>query len=189
MEDGIILKIISETGGIAQLDLDGDGNEDNSSSGNATLYDELGITVDERIKLSELYHPGLELWRARLDHFTPADLNLGPSPGEECAPGDPDCPLPNPFSAASEEGSCTVRGSIIECQNQTVGQRMPITGTPYALHYQSDRAPGYQAAYQVVVPLAGYPPPPAGTDSILVEIQVAGQRHRALAAVCPCDEL
>lgn len=37
--------------------------------------------------------------------------------------------------------SCTVGGSIVDVQNQALGERLRISGTPFALHYRSDRNP------------------------------------------------
>ncbi|MEO8682988.1 MAG: hypothetical protein ABI665_28340 [Vicinamibacterales bacterium] len=38
---------------------------------------------------------------------------------------------------AKSQTSC---GSIIECQNQTLGEDVPIAGTPFGLSYRSNRA-------------------------------------------------
>jgi YD repeat-containing protein len=40
-------------------------------------------------------------------------------------------------------------GSIIGCQNQTLGEDVPIIGTDFSLHYQSDRLPGRSDANSV----------------------------------------
>jgi hypothetical protein len=64
-------------------------------------------------------------------------------------------------------------GSIISCQNQTLGEALSIHGTPFHLHYQSDRTPGYLAARTIEISL---------TDAvwnmtkIFLTIEVAGQR-------------
>ncbi|HLK36191.1 MAG TPA: RHS repeat-associated core domain-containing protein [Polyangiaceae bacterium] len=41
---------------------------------------------------------------------------------------------------------CRVAGSDIACQNQTLGESVPIAGTPFFLRYQSDRALGRAGA-------------------------------------------
>ena len=33
-------------------------------------------------------------------------------------------------------------GSIIECENQTLGERVPLVGTPFSLNYRGDRQIG-----------------------------------------------
>jgi RHS repeat-associated protein len=37
------------------------------------------------------------------------------------------------------EGSCTVSGSIVDVQNQALGETIRISGTPFSLHFRSDR--------------------------------------------------
>lgn len=44
-------------------------------------------------------------------------------------------------------------GSIIEVDNQSVGESIPITGTPFSLFYYSDRVPGRLDNYKITVPL------------------------------------
>jgi len=44
-----------------------------------------------------------------------------------------------------------VSGSIIGCEDQTLGETIPIAGTPYSLHYQSERTPGRKDNRQVAV--------------------------------------
>ena len=63
--DGRVIKIVSITGGLAELDTDGDGIIDNA----------LGISAEELEKLADLYSAGKSLWRTPLTHFTPQDLN------------------------------------------------------------------------------------------------------------------
>jgi hypothetical protein len=49
-----------------------------------------------------------------------------------------------------------------------------VTGTPFRLHYESDRVPGFQAAYTLRVPVSDEDLP-ASLKRIDVEIQVAGR--------------
>lgn len=42
-------------------------------------------------------------------------------------------------------------GSIVGCQNQTLGESLPVTGTSYSLHYSSDRVAGSTSANAVAV--------------------------------------
>ena len=67
--DGRVIKIISITGGLADLDTDGDGVVDNGVA--------LGVTVAERQKLAGLYTAGQTLWRVSIAHFTTYDCNYG----------------------------------------------------------------------------------------------------------------
>ena len=50
---------------------------------------------------------------------------------------------------------CEVKGSIIECGNQTLGESIPIVGTGMSLNYRSDRVPGRLAANTIDIPLTG----------------------------------
>ena len=49
--------------------------------------------------------------------------------------------------------SCQL-GSIIGCENQTLGEVVPVNGTPFSLHYQSDRTTGYLNNRSLDIPLS-----------------------------------
>jgi RHS repeat-associated protein len=63
----------------------------------------------------------------------------------------------------------------IEIQNQIVGQALAISGTPFSLHYTSDRVQGRRAAYSIRIPLSGKSVP-RRLKRIELEVSVAGQR-------------
>jgi RHS repeat-associated protein len=86
--------------------------------------------------------------------------------------GGPGQPKPKPDHP--DCNSCKESGSIIEVQNQALGEAVPITGTPFSLYYTSDRTPGRVAANQIVIPLSGTAVP-ASLKRIDLEILVAGQ--------------
>src|SRR5205823_1843148 len=65
-------------------------------------------------------------------------------------------------------------GSIIGIQNQTLGESLPVTGTPFTLHYQSERTPGRNHAYTLEIPLSGATIP-ASLKRIELQISVAGR--------------
>jgi hypothetical protein len=65
MPNGRIVKILSVTGGMADLDIDGSGNP---ASGPALAT--LGITGAERTQLAQTYQIGQTLWRMSIPHFT-----------------------------------------------------------------------------------------------------------------------
>jgi RHS repeat-associated protein len=44
---------------------------------------------------------------------------------------------------------------VIECENQVLGEQLDIAGTPFSLHYRSNRVPGYRAPYSIDIPLSG----------------------------------
>jgi RHS repeat-associated protein len=171
---GRVVQLLSVAGGLADLDVDGDGLAD----GGAALA-ALAITDAERQRLAGLYPTGQSLWRALIPHFTPWDLNwpFGPPPDAVVPPEDP--ALDEPLDCAT-----TVAGSIIECQNQILGEALGVVGTGVGLHYQSERAPGRKVAYTVDIPLSGSQVP-ASLRQIELEISVAGRLFRQHFAPAP----
>lgn len=166
-ENGRVIKIISISGGLADLDTDGDGSVDNGVA--------LGVIDAERQQLAFLYQPGKSLWRVPITHFSPRDYNwpYGPPAGAQ-PPNQP--PIEDvPQNAEPLDDPACAPGSIIECQNQILGEAVGITGTPFRLHYQSDRVPGRKAANGLTIPLSGASVP-ASLKRIELEIHVAGQR-------------
>jgi RHS repeat-associated protein len=167
-EDGRVVKLVAVANGLAELDTDGDGSADNAAA--------LGITEAERQKLATLYQSGQSLWRVPIPHFSDWDFNwpFGPdcNPAvQRCAPTKrtakpPQQPTNNPICR---------RGSIIECQNQTLGEMVGVTGTPFVLRYGSDRVPGYLPAYTLDIPLSDATYPPT-LRRIELEVLVAGRR-------------
>ncbi|MFS8067801.1 MAG: hypothetical protein ACMG6S_15670, partial [Byssovorax sp.] len=136
--NGRVIKIKAIVANAAAVDTDGD---DVADSAAALLA--FGITPEEQIVLASLYAPGKTLWRAALPHFTPWDLNFpyGDSP-DNCEPTSTTCGAGDPSGAQLKDDPCTEKGSVIECENQILGETLPVTGTPFSLHYQSDRAAG-----------------------------------------------
>ena len=65
-------------------------------------------------------------------------------------------------------------GSVIGCENQTLGKSLPIAGTPWQLHYQSDRTPGRQDDNTLVIPVSGATIP-ASLVAMRVEVSIAGR--------------
>jgi RHS repeat-associated protein len=165
-DNGKVIKILSISGGIAELDTDGDGNLDT-----AIQLAALGITATEQAQLASHYASNVSLWRVPVKHFTPWDYNWPYGPPQDAEnPEQPEPEKDNP-----EKDPCKEAGSIIECQNQILGEKVNIVGTPFSLHYQSDRVPGRKAAYTLSIPLSDSSVP-ASLRRIELEIFVAGQR-------------
>jgi len=164
-DNGRVVQILSIDGGLARLDGDGDGQPDDAAQLAA-----LGVTAEEQAQLAGLYAPGKTLWRVPVTHFTPWDHNwpFGP-PSDATAPGQSE---PKPDKKPDQ--SCEVGGSIIECQSQTLGERIGVTGTPFSLNYRSDRTPGRKSGQTVDIPLSG-PTIPASLKRIDTEVSVAGR--------------
>lgn len=183
--NGLVLKVLSITGGMADLDVDGSGTP--ADPGTLSL---LGITDAERTRLAVLYGAGQELWRVRVGHFTPWDFNwpYGPPPDAELPP-DPedvpqppdDPPAPDPDASpedgepASAEPDC-VGGSIIECQNQILRESIALVGVPYRLHYSSDRFPGRTSRGYFKLRLSGATIP-ASLQGIRLNVVAAGRSY------------
>lgn len=137
-EGGRVIEILSVATGIATVDIDGDG----AAEGDAEL-DAIGLTSGEREQLADRYAVGTRLWRVRIDHFTPWDCNWPYGPPDDAN---------TPSVAADGDtagGDCEYTGSIIRCENQTLGEAIPIAGTDLALRYSSNTVPGRLDAFRV----------------------------------------
>jgi RHS repeat-associated protein len=170
-DNGRVIKVISITGGLADLDLDGNGTADDAAALAA-----LGITDAERQRLAALYTPGQSMWRVLIPHFTPWDCNwpYGPPPGSGGPGGGDDKPKPGPKPDKRPNNPCKKGGSIIGCEPQTLGEVIKVTGTPLSLHYQSDRVPGRRDTNILKIRLSGATLPP-GLQRIHLEIAIAGR--------------
>jgi RHS repeat-associated protein len=162
-DNGRVIKILSITGGLANLDTDGDGVSDNGVA--------LGVTDVERQRLASLYAAGQSLWRVPITHFTPWDCNWPYGPPSGAAAPSQKSPSSNP---PPDEPDCQ-GGSIIECQSQVLGEEVTLSNAPYSLNYRSDRVPGRTAAYTLDIPLSSSTVP---TSLLRIELEVfiAGQR-------------
>ncbi len=185
-DNGRVIGILTEENGRAVLDLDGSGQPATTE-----LLSAHGINDAELEKLAQLYEPGQSLWRAPITHFTPWDCNwpYGP-PVDAVAPPVPadvaadaaNCPEGEKCTTNTEEGApakpindpCHQSGSIIECENRVLGESIPIAGTPFSLHYRSNRQAGWDdKTYQVL--LSGSEVP-ASLSAIQLELEVAGRK-------------
>ncbi|MBK9516044.1 MAG: PASTA domain-containing protein [Anaeromyxobacter sp.] len=163
-ENGVVLTVLGATGGAADVALDAGG-----APADAAALAAIGIDVEERQALASLYAPGQSLWRVRMSHFSPADLNWGialpldarPPP----APPGRDPLVPDPFEEC---------GSVIGCEGQSLGESLPVAGTPWRLHHQSERMPGFRAESHLDLPLTGASIPPS-LRRVELRIQVAGR--------------
>lgn len=164
--DGRVVAVVGISNGLAELDIDGDGAADGDDE-LATLQ----VTAGERARLAELYGPGTSLWRVLIDHFTPWDCNwpYGLPDGAELPPDE------EPVAAAQDEDQERDCGSIIGCQNQTLGEDLSLAGTALRLRYQSDRVQGRKVERTIDIPLSG-PTLPPELLRIDAEVTVAGLR-------------
>lgn len=169
-DNGNVVKILSITSGLADVDTDGDGVADNA-----------GISAAERQALGTQYVAPKTLWRVPLSHFSPYDFNWPygmpacnastPATGGPC----PNDPGPKIRTSSDIENPTCRAGSIIECENQALREKVQLAGTPLTLNYTSTRAPGAYGsrALQIVLPPT-YHATRLGTD---VRVTVAGHQH------------
>jgi RHS repeat-associated protein len=156
--NGRVIKITAINAGVATVDTVGSG-----------ALAALNLSVAERTQLAGLYAVGQELWRVPIPHFTPWDCNwpYGP-PADAVAP---DVPPPT-TTDEMDDGTCGA-GSIVECENQALGERVGVAGTPFMLNYRSTRVPGRNSA-RIGINLSGASLPPS-VKRIELAVHVAGQ--------------
>jgi RHS repeat-associated protein len=174
-QNGRVIRILSVSGGFASVDVDGSNTPATSSA-----LSKLGITSAELQQLANLYLPGQNLWRVAITHFTPWDFNLpyGP-PDDAVAPSSPEPERNKPI----DDPSCRA-GSIIECQNQILQESVLIVGTPFKLHYASDRVLGRRENYSLKIP-ASQERVPTSLKRIELKIEVAGRQFTATLEPAP----
>ncbi|HYO56161.1 kelch repeat-containing protein [Archangium sp.] len=163
-DNGRILRVLDIVNGLAMLDVTGDGVADEGKA-----LSDLGLTEAERQRLAALFAPGKSFWRTPVSHFTPWDCNWPYGP-----PPDAEPPNQEPEKDNPEEDPACQSGSIIDCQNQALGESIPVVGTTFQLHYRSDRVPGRRTAHTLKIPLSGTSVAPS-LLRIQLEIEVAGQ--------------
>src|SRR5258706_550171 len=174
-QNGRVGKIVTVTGGLANLDITGDGIADDASS--------LGVDDAERGRLAALQSAGQELWRVPVTHFRPWDANspslVPPGGGPKIAPigggGGGGSGSSEEDAKKDKDNPCErPGGSMLECENQTLGERIAVTGTGLTLNYRSDRVGGRAASRQLVIPLSG-DTVPQSLAVIRLRVHVAGQ--------------
>jgi hypothetical protein len=180
MTDGLVLNILANSSGVAQIDMNGDGIAESASA-----LEGIGITLAEQEALADAYPTpgpnGTSVWRVLIPHFSePWDYNMGvePPPGAT-APNVEMASMPVVADDGCKSGEQTNQGaSTLECQNGILHESIPVTGTPYTLEYSSDRVIGYTAGYTLTIPMtgSGFPMPGiAPPNGVVVEVQVAGR--------------
>jgi len=167
---GRVIEIVGVNGGLADLDTDGDG-----LANDAPTLAALGITEAERQQLAGLYVTGDSIWRVQLEHFSTIDYNYSYPYPPSAYPQ-----TPNPQLLQPEEDNCEEStASTIACQSQSLGEAVPIVGTPFSLHYTSSRAPGTISSRHLSIPVAGQ-----SCQETRVWINFAG---RQILETLPCD--
>lgn len=182
--NGRVLAILPSTNQLAAIDADGDGLADPADQLAA-----IGITDAERATLATLYAPGQSLWRVPIGHFSAWSWDW-------CNSVDGDAPsFADPPELEDEPEKCpvSVSGSIVDCDDQVLGEVIPVVGTGLGLVYSSARAVSRRVERSVRLHLINGLVP-RGLSGILVELAVAGtyQRHEYtpspdLSVIIPWD--
>lgn len=122
------------------------------------------------------------VWRVPRTHFSPIDLNLRALLNA----------FFNPFGAGAnpnDQGSCRMH-SIIGCEAGSLGEVVPLRGTPFALRYQSDHQWGFRTAYTARFQLdddglADGTAPTSALSRVRVTLEIAGRRLPDNGALAP----
>jgi YD repeat-containing protein len=176
-DNGRVVKVVGVTGGRADLDIDGSG----AAAGAAALT-ALGITDAERQQLASLYQPGQSLWRVPITHFSPWDCNWSNFlPPSATPPNQPEPDSDQPCTCKCED---SLTGSIIEPQNQILGEAAKVDGTPFSLYYASDRVPGRVGNDNLHIQLTGASVPP-DLKRIDLKVFVGGRSFLSSFAATP----
>jgi RHS repeat-associated protein len=170
-KNGRVIQVVGVADGKAAIDVDGDGTPDMSDA-----LTKLGIDDQELEQIGAEFAAGRSLWRVEITHFTPWDSNWPYGLPEDAIPP-PDQDAEKPEVTQPDE-QC---GSIIGCQDQTLGETLPVAGTPFTLNYRSDRMPGRKEAFALDVRLTG-DHVPASLAVIHVSVAVAGRQLGATYA-------
>jgi RHS repeat-associated protein len=172
--NGRIVKILSITGDVANLDVNGNGQPATDLE-----YAALGINVPERQQLAALYAVNQSLWRVPIIHFSAWDFNFGfgpPSGGGPPNGGDASSGNNGPAGSGGSNGCNTCPGSILGMQDQRLSEEVDVVGTPYYLRYDSTRPRANLSNYTVRIPLSGATLP-GPVKSIEMTVSIAGQMH------------
>ncbi len=177
-DNGVIVEVLGESGGLAQLDLTGDG-----VAADAAALAAAGFSDDELQRLATLFAPGDTLWRAPILHFTPWDTNWGWGPPTDAVV--PTQRVRDP-SRRHKTPDCDKKGSIIDVVNQTVIDSVPLAGSALSLNYSSERVPGRRTTIEL--PYLDVGGASSSITNINILVNIAGQNHR-FSATPPTSEV
>ncbi len=94
----LVLDVVGESDGVAQVDVDGDGVADDGE-----LLDDYGISENELAAIAEKYDAGQSLMRGRLEHFSSATTQVPNAPKTAVAPNLA-IPQAHPLEKATQQG-------------------------------------------------------------------------------------
>jgi RHS repeat-associated protein len=160
---GKVVKLLSRSSGLANLDTDGDGQPDASAT-----YTALGISDVERQQIALLYSDGTTFWRVPIAHFSGWDVNWGYGPPDDATDW-----RKNPRKRGLAKHPCPDQRNTA-CDDQAPRVNFGLTGTGTAIQYSGDRAVSRIAERTLDIPLSGDSIPPDLSRIDLV-VDVAGQ--------------
>ncbi len=163
-ENGLVIKILSVNNGLAEIDVTGKG----LAADNVSLTN-LGFNDAERQNLATLYTAGQSLWRVPIKHFSAFDFNWPFG-----FPLDAITPVFNIPKIKKFDNPVTCSGSIVEMENQILGEAIALPGIEPSLHYSSDRMEGYIDDREIKISLSNNFIP-TSLKRILLKISVAGR--------------
>ena len=171
--NGVVVRLLDtdSDGVVDALDDDGDGIADDLDN-DGSFDDEVAGLSD-----ADAYPPESTFWRIALDHFSTVDYNY-PAAGAIA----PDSSIDLSVNAQEKDEICYVTGSYVECKSQNFHEEIPVPGTPFHLHYSSDRTVGYHTVFNVQASGATVPDT---LKEILVEARVAGKTYTQSLAGLP----
>ncbi|MBI5311218.1 MAG: hypothetical protein HZB14_09395 [Actinobacteria bacterium] len=174
-DDGEVMKVLSVQAGVAVLD-DGSGQPMPEPPPSDPRHDSWS---DVMAYVGQRFQPGESFWMVPLEHFSPYDFNLPATFPEDME----STPTQN-SKDKREKDPCKESGSIIECENQTLGETIPIPGTSMSLNYRSDRAPGRTDRSRFETKLTDSDPA-TSLELIELTIDIEGKRHEFEFAPSP----
>jgi RHS repeat-associated protein len=162
---GAIIEILDVTDGEAVIDADGSGKAADSSH-----LDELGITKSDLEQLAKQYDKGTQLQFGRVSHFSAykAQVNVKAPKGAIA---------PNPATLKAVVDQPTRIGNLL-VEPRAVIEDIPVSGTPYALTYQSNRTTAYVAGRTLDIPIT-FGTVPTGLKRATVRVTIAGKVYEA----------
>ncbi|MEP6731922.1 MAG: RHS repeat-associated core domain-containing protein [bacterium] len=161
--NGRVVRVLSVSAGSAVLDVVGD-----STPAAQTALDSLGVTSSELNQVGQLYTPGQTLWRASITHFSSHDQNWNKAFIDSIAK------IPPPGGDGHKPCVKKQSGSIIECENQVLGEEIPLAGMDMTLAYRSSTIPGRERYSTLRIPLLDSIVPTFLHD-VRVEIVIGGR--------------
>jgi YD repeat-containing protein len=170
--NGRVLELVGASNGLAELDIDGSG-----APASAASLQALGIDAEERAALAQSYTPGDAFFRLRVQKLGPYDVSLPFHVDEGSGGIDPKAP-----GQLAPLDDFTLTAAPAE--TQVLAQSLPLSGTPFTLHYRSSRVLGDHRGQELAIPATGTS---VGSTLIAsrVDVQVAGQRYAFAAPPTP----